>query len=42
MSTFPDVLGGAWAFALAHPFVTAWLAATSAWMLFTFTRSEGP
>jgi hypothetical protein len=40
MSTFPNLLGGAWAFALSHPFVSAWLAATTAWMLFTFARRE--
>jgi hypothetical protein len=40
MSMFPTVLGGAWDFALSHPFVTACLAGASAWMLFNFSRRE--
>jgi len=40
MSSFPNVLGGAWDFTLAHPFIAAWIAVTSAWMLFTIARRE--
>lgn len=40
MSSFPNVLGLGWDFAFTHPFITAWIAATSAWMLFSFSRRE--
>ncbi|HSV02801.1 MAG TPA: hypothetical protein VLI41_06305 [Phenylobacterium sp.] len=40
MPRLPDVVGGAWDFVLIHPFITAWLAATSAWMLFAAARRE--
>jgi hypothetical protein len=34
-------LGGAWDFAAAHPFICAWLALTSVWALFSFSRRDG-
>lgn len=33
-------LDGAGDFAVAHPFVSAWLAAATAWMLFTVARRD--
>jgi hypothetical protein len=36
MNGYTDLLGGAWDFAAAHPFVSAWLALTTAWAIFTF------
>lgn len=40
MSGFPNVLGGAWDFTLSHPFVAAWLAATTAWLVFSIARRD--
>jgi hypothetical protein len=40
MYRLTSILGGAWDFAALHPFVTAWLAATSAWTLFTVARRD--
>jgi hypothetical protein len=40
MDRFPNLLGGAWDFAATHPFVSAWLAVTSVWALFTFARRD--
>lgn len=40
MDRFPDLLGGAWDFAAAHPFVSAWLVGTSVWALFSFARRD--
>lgn len=41
MDRLPNVLGGAWDFAAAHPYVSAWLAATTVWAMFTFARRDG-
>jgi hypothetical protein len=35
MDRYLRLLGGAWDFAAAHPFVCAWLALTTVWALFT-------
>lgn len=40
MNMMTSFIGGAWDFASLHPFVSAWLAATSAWTLFTIARRE--
>jgi hypothetical protein len=40
MDRLPNLLGGAWDFAAAHPFVSAWLAVTSVWALFAFSRRD--
>jgi hypothetical protein len=34
-------LGSAWDFAAAHPYICAWLALTSVWALFSFSRRDG-
>ena len=34
------VLGGAGEFVMAHPFVSAWLALTSAWTIFTVAKRD--
>lgn len=41
MDRLPNLVGGAWDFATAHPFVAAWLAITSVWALFNFARRDG-
>lgn len=40
MDRLPSLIDGAWIFAGAHPFVSAWLALTTAWTLFTFGRRD--
>jgi hypothetical protein len=40
MDNLPSALTGAWDFATAHPFVSAWLAVTTVWTLFTFNRRD--
>lgn len=40
MDRLPNLLGGAWDFAGAHPFVAAWLAVASAWLVFTVGRRD--
>jgi hypothetical protein len=36
MSGYTNLLGEAWDFATLHPFVSAWLALATAWVVFTF------
>jgi hypothetical protein len=40
MDSLPHLLGGAWDFAAAHPFVSAWLAVTTVWTTFTVARRD--
>jgi len=40
MTRLPNLVGGAWDFVLIHPFITACLAALSAWTLFSFARHD--
>jgi hypothetical protein len=40
MDRLPYALTGAWDFAAAHPFVSAWLALTTVWTLFSVTRRD--
>lgn len=40
MDRLSIALNGAGDFAIAHPFVSAWLAVTTAWTLFTFARRD--
>jgi len=41
MDRLSNWLGGAWDFAAAHPLISAWLAATSVWAMFTLMRRDG-
>lgn len=40
MDRLPPALTSAWDFAAAHPFVSAWLALTTVWTLFTVARRD--
>ncbi len=40
MARLPNLVGGAWDFVLVHPFITACLAALSAWTLFRVAQRE--
>lgn len=40
MDRIPSVLSLAGDFAAAHPFVSAWIALTTAWTVFTFARRD--
>jgi hypothetical protein len=40
MDRLPFALTGAWDFAAAHPLVSAWLALTTVWTLFTLARRD--
>ncbi|MDB5494668.1 MAG: hypothetical protein JWP86_2005 [Phenylobacterium sp.] len=40
MDSLQHLLGGALDFAAVHPFVSAWLALTTVWTMFTFARRD--
>ena len=40
MNGHSSYLAAAWAFATAHPFVSAWLALATAWAIFTVSSRD--